>query len=132
MAANLAGPIWELIPVVKGVVIAPADTTTKKDLVTGDADGTRIDSIMVSSNDTAARDLAFYLYDGTTDFYIGNVPVPLGTGYTNVARIDAITILAPILGYLWLPSAYKIKVNAVATLTAAKQIDVVAMGGDYS
>lgn len=131
MAAN-TDPIFEKIPVVAGVTILPADTTTKKTVATGATDGTRIDQIAVSSNDTAAVNLAFYINDGSTDLYIGNLNVVAGAGYLTVARLDAILTLAPTLGYLWLPSGYILKANAVATITAAKQVDVVAMGGKYS
>jgi hypothetical protein len=131
MTANKE-PIFELIPIDKGLQFTSADTTTKKTLVTGDTDGTRIDSIMCSTNDTAAVNLAFYINDGGTDFYIGNVNLPIGSGYTTVARVEALATLAPQTGYLWLPSGYTLKCNCVATMTAAKTTDVVAMGGDYS
>lgn len=131
MTANKE-PIFEEIPIDKGLQFTSADTTTKKSLVTGDTDGTRIDSIMCSTNDTAAVNLAFYINDGSTDFYIGNVNLPIGAGYTTVSRVEALTTLAPQTGYLWLPSGYVLKCNCVATMTAAKTTDVVAMGGDYS
>lgn len=131
MAANNA-PIFELIPHNAGVQFTSADTTTKKDLITGDTDGTRVDSIMCSTNDTAAVNLAFYLTTGGTDYYIGNVNLPIGSGYTTVVRVEALMTLAPQTGWLWLASGEKLKCNCVATMTAAKTTDVVAMGGDYS
>lgn len=131
MAAN-TNPIFELIPKVAGVQFTSTDTTTKKDVLTGDTDGTRVDSIMCSTNDTAAVNLAFYITTGGTDYYIGNVNLPIGSGYTTVARVEAMQTLAPQTGYLWLASGDKIKANCVATMTAAKTTDIVAMGGDYS
>ena len=130
MAANTS-PIFELVPTDKGVQFTSADTTTKKNVQTGGANGTRIDAVMCSTNDTAAVNLAFYISDGTTDFYIGNVNLPIGSGYTTVARVDAMATLSPTLGYLVLPSGYILKAACVATMTAAKTTDVVAMGGDY-
>lgn len=131
MPANTTGPIWELVPTDKGQQFTSGDTTTKKNIQTGGANGSRIDSIMCSTNDTAAVNLAFYINDGTTDFYIGNVNLPIGAGYTTVARVEALATLAPALGYLVLPSGHILKANCVATMTAAKTTDVVAMGGDY-
>lgn len=130
MPANTS-PIFELTPTDKGVQFTSADTTSKKSIQTGGTNGTRIDSIMCSTNDTTAVNLAFYINDGSTDFYIGNVNLPIGSGYTTVARVDAMATLAPLLGYLVLPSGYILKANCVATMTAAKTTDVVAMGGDY-
>lgn len=130
MAQNTS-PIFELVPTVKGVSFASGDTTTKKAIQTGGTNGTRIDSIMCSTDDTAAVNLAFYISDGTTDYYIGNVALAIGSGYTTVARVDAMSTLSPILGYLGLPATYILKANCVATMTAAKTTTVVAMGGDY-
>lgn len=139
MAAN-TNPIFEIKPLPLGtqsggpnaLQFTSADTTTKKTLCTGAADGTRIDQIQCCSNDTAAINLAFYMGDGTTDFYIGNVNIPIGAGYTTVSAVDAISLLAPILGYLWIPSGATLKCNCVATMTAAKALDVRAHGGIYS
>lgn len=131
MAANTTGPIWELAVRVLGIQFAAADTTTAKSFGTIGANGTRIDSIMCSSNDTAAVNLAFYINDGSTDHYIGVVNLPIGTGYTTVVRTEAMSTLSPVLGYLVIPSGYTLKAGCVATMTAAKVADIVALGGDY-
>lgn len=130
MAPNTT-PIFEEVPVVGGAQFAAADTTTKKTLATGGTDGTRIDAIPCSTNDTTTVNLAFYLGHGGTDYYIGNVNLPIGAGYTSVARVDAMATLAPTLGYLVLASGDTLKCNCVATMTAAKVTDVLAIGGDY-
>ena len=130
MAAN-TNPLFELTPVTDGAQFTSADTTAKKTIASGSAWGTRIDMIACSTNDTTAVNLAFYIADGGTDYYIGNVNLPIGSGYTTVARVDAITTLAPSLGYVWMPSGSLLKANCVATMTAAKATDVLAMGGNY-
>lgn len=130
MAANTS-PIFELTLKNAGVEFTSADTTTKKTVYTGGTNGTRVDSIMCSTNDTTAVSLAFYITTGGTDYYIGNVNLPIGSGYTTVARIDAMATLSPTLGYLQLASSDVLKCNCVATMTATKVTDVVAMVGDY-
>lgn len=132
MAANTTGPIWELVP----AVFAPAqftsaDTTAKKTIATFATNGSRVDSIMCSTNDTTTVNLAFYIATGGTDYYIGVVNLPIGSGYTTVDRVDAMIKLAPVLGYLAGPTGATIKVNCVATMTAGKTTDIVPMGGDY-
>ena len=111
------------------------DTTAKKTictgLTTGNAAGSRDDSIMCSTNDTTTVNMAFYIGFGGTDYYIGNVNLPIGAGYTTVARVDAIWTLAPTLGYLVIPNGATLKCNCVATMTTAKTTDIVPMGGDY-
>jgi len=132
MAAN-TNPIFELKPLTDTPKqFTSADTTTKKTLVSGATDSTRVDAISCCSNDTASISLNFYLNDGSTDFYIGTVTVTAGAGYTTVSKIDAITTLAPSLGYLWIPSGWSLKCACNATMTAAKTLDVVAHGGVYS
>ena len=111
---------------------ASGDTTTKKTVLTADsANGSRIDSLMCSTDDTTAVNLAFYISISGTDYYIGNVNLPIGAGYTTVDRVDAIAVLAPLTGYLALQPSALLKCNCVATMTAAKTTTVVPMGGDF-
>lgn len=136
MAANTTGPIWELVPsIFTPVTFASGDASNKKTIATGattgDAAGSRIDSIMCSTDDTTAVNLAFYLTVGGTDYYIGVVNLPIGSGYTTVARVEAMATLSPTLGYLLVPNGAVLKCNCVATMTAAKTTTVVPMGGDY-
>lgn len=130
MAAGTS-PIFEAAPLATGLQFTSADTTSKKTLVTGGTNGTRIDGVYCSTNDTTAVNLAFYIGHGGTDYYIGNVNVPIGSGYTTVARTEAMPTLAPALGYLVLASSDTLKVNCVATMTAAKTTDIVSQHGDY-
>ena len=130
MAANTA-PIFEILPTIKGVTVVNADSTNLKTIQTGGSEGTRVDGIFVSSNDASAVNLAFYINDGANDLYIGNVVVPIGSGYTTVSRVEAMTTLSPLLGYLVLPYNYILKCNAVVAVTAAKTVTVVAQGGNY-
>lgn len=130
MPANTS-PIFELTLTQKGLQFTSADTTAKKSIQTGGTNGTRIDGLFCSTNDTTTVNLAFYVHDGATDFYIGNVNLPIGAGYTTVARVNAMATLSPVLGYLVLPPSHILKVNCVATMTAAKTTDILAMGGDY-
>ena len=131
MAANTS-PIFEIKPsIFTPVTFTSADTTTKKTIVTFTTEGSRIDTIMCSTDDTATVNLAFYLGIGGTDYYIGNVNLPIGAGYTTVARVDAMTTLSPTLRYLAAETGATLKVNCVATMTAAKTTTVVPMGGPF-
>lgn len=131
MAGNTS-PIFSATPHVSGAQFTSADTTTKKTLLTAAANGTRIDGITVCTNDTAAAPLAFYINDGTTDYYLGVVPVPIGSGYTTISRVDALATLGPSLtAALILPTGYILKAACVATMTAAKVTDVICLAGDF-
>jgi len=131
MAAGVE-PIFETTIQSPGVTFTSADTTTKKTLLTAGAAGARIDRIQVCTDDTVAVNLAFYISISGTDYYIGNVNVPIGSGYTTVAIVDAIPTLSPTLGYITLQASALLKVNCVATMTAAKTTTVaVVAGGDF-
>ena len=131
MTANTS-PIFELTPINAGVTIVNADSTNLKTIYTAGANGGRIDGILVCSNDTAAVNLAFYINDGAADLYIGNVNIPIGSGYTTVVKVDALATLKPAYqSFVQLHAAYILKCNAVAAVTAAKTVTVVAIGGDF-
>jgi hypothetical protein len=124
-------PIFEAAICVDAVQFTITDTTVAKSLGSIGSNGTRFDSIMCSTNDTAAVNLAFYLNDGSTNHYIGVVAVPAGSGYTTVPRVEAMSTLSPKLGYLVVPSGWTLQAGCVAAMTAGKTTDMVASGGDY-
>lgn len=131
MAANV-NPLFELTPVNSGVIFENADGTGLKSIYTAGANGGRIDGISICSNDTAAVNLAFYINDGASDLYIGNVNVPIGSGYTTVVKVDGLVNLRPYYqNFIALKAGYILKCNAVVAVTAAKTVTVVALGGDY-
>jgi hypothetical protein len=134
MAANTS-PIFELTPYVKGLQFTSADTTTKKTLVaTGDipAEGLRVDAITVTSNDTASVTLLWYVNDGTTDFHLGDTVIALSSGYDAVARVNVLATIAAELGFLILPTGYSLKAACKVTMTSAKTLDIVALGGKFA
>lgn len=124
-------PIFEGTINNKGQQFAAADTTTKKTIFTAAAQGSRVDSISLATNDTTAVVMNFYVSDGVTDFYIGLITIVIGAGYTTVVKQDALPGISPKLGYIALPTGWVLKCACNATMTAAKVTDVVAFGGDF-
>jgi hypothetical protein len=129
-------------PIFPGVIknaaldIENADGTTIQDLVVAGANGSRIDAISVTSDDTVDIDLIVYYHDGTNDFIIARVTVTAGAG-TN-GTVQAISLLnktnMPFLGEdlsYYLESTDKLRIAAQAAVTAAKKISLVAIVGDY-
>lgn len=131
MSGNVA-PIFEAIPITTGTQFTDADTTTKKTICTAGANGARVDAISVCTDDTSEVDLAIYRHIGATDYYIGVVTVPAGSGYTSVAKVDGLSALVGAnLDYLPLGAAETLKAACVATMTAAKVTDLVVESGNY-
>lgn len=123
-----------------GVKILPADTTALKTLFTAGSNDSVVKAINVQSTDTAARVVQLWVNDGSTDFLIGSVNIPLRSGDNGTAAtIDLLGgTLMPSLPYdangkriLPLPAGYILKVNSQATVTAAKEITFVCMAEDY-
>jgi hypothetical protein len=123
-----------------GVKILPADTTALKTLFTAGSNDAIVKSINVQSTDTAARVVQLTVNDGSTDFLIGAVNIPLRSGDNGTAAtIDLLGgTLMPSLPYdangkrvLLLPAGYILKVNSQATVTADKVITFICMAEDY-
>lgn len=64
--------------------------TNTKLIITSGSEGSIVKSIMVSSSDTVARSLAFYLSldGGVTDYLLTTVPIPANAGFTTVNNVD--------------------------------------------
>lgn len=122
------------------VKILAADTTTIKTLVTAGANGTKIDSINVASDDTAAKTLILYLNDGSVDYLLTWFNIPATSGFTT--SIPSVALLQstqwPSTDYdsngnkvFFLKAGWKLNVQAQATLTTAKTMTITANGGDF-
>lgn len=120
--------------------ILPADTTTKKTLVTGGTNGTKVESLMLASTDTTSRDVQFWMNNGSIDLLLCTISAVLNSGNTNaVPTIDVFRHAQwPSLSYdsngnriLYVASGCILKVACTGTVTAAKEIDIVGCGGDF-
>jgi hypothetical protein len=120
--------------------ILPADASGKKALVTGATNGTKIEAITVASTDTSARDLQLVLTISSVDYILATVSIPANSGNTNA--LPAVDILRHAqwtgLSYdsngnkiLYVANGSVLNVKTLTTVTAAKEIDVLAIGGDF-
>lgn len=138
--AGTATPIYAQLIVDKPVQILPADTTTLKTIVAGGTNGTKIESLIVTSTDTSARDVALYKTISAVDYLLGTVSIPITAGFTNaIPSIDLLNnpqipgLSTDAFGnkYIFVASGTTLKIAALITITAAKAISVIASGGDY-
>lgn len=124
------------------VQILPADASTLKTIATGSVDGTKIVGLIVTSNDTAARDVTWGITRTSVFFPLGTVTIPITAG--QVASAAAVNLLdltktpgLPIDSdgnpFVFLSDASDtLQIKALTTVTTAKEIDVTAIGGDWS
>jgi hypothetical protein len=123
-----------------GAKITPTETTTLVTLFTAGTNDSVVKAINVQSTDTAARVVQLWVNDGSTDFLIGSVNIPLRSGDNGTAAsVDLLGgTLTPSLPYdangkrvLPVPAGYILKVSSQATVTADKTITFVCMAEDY-
>jgi hypothetical protein len=119
-------------------VFLPADTTAVKSCYTAGVDDSVIKAILVTSTDTANKDMQFYISDGLTNFPLHRLTIPIGAG-TTVANL-AVNVLAVLPGLpfdesnnriLRLRRGFELRANVIAAVTAACQINVIVLGEDY-
>lgn len=124
--------------------IAPADTTTVKALTTTQTNGLKVESIIVSSSDTSARDIILYMTISGVNYPLIQTQIPITAGLVNTT--PPINLLAggltpgsfpglPIDGngnpYIYLPTGATLSVSAPVTVTTAKQINIIATGAAF-
>lgn len=136
MATN-KDPIFLNTVTASGLTFLPADASAQKTLITAPADGSALTDISCTSTDTSDVVMVITLSDGTNDFQIGEVNVPLGSGTElNIPAVNLLSaVLLPFLqadGSILIPATWLVKINCKTTITAAKQIDVVGFGGNYN
>lgn len=129
MAAN-TNPIHPLVPQNPAVTVSNADGTTKKTVLIAGANGTRLDSLHICSDDTAQALLNFYLNTGNSDSFIGQVAIPAGSGSGSTAWQEGLATLNNNLS-MTLAAGAILKVAASAAVTSTKTVTIVAFGGDF-
>ncbi len=130
-------------PFTKVTQFTPADTTVAKDILPADPTNTRrVYGITVWTDESAAKDVALHISDGTTTWELTTVAIPLNSGNTNaIVPVDlfASTQVAPFIKnrdasgapYLHIPATWSLKLAYNATMTAAKIANFVVIGETY-
>lgn len=142
-------PVYAITPKTSSATLNAATAgalganTNAQTVFTASASGSRVYSLIATTNDTAAVNLFIQIDKGgagTTIMPIAQVNVPISSG--NIASTLAVDCLnaAVAVGmpidntgkrYIELAANDKLIVSTVANMTAAKQCYVTAMGADY-
>lgn len=111
-----------------------SDGTSLVSVYTAGVNGGILKGLFVTSTDTADVNLKVVLNNGTTDFLLGVVRIPAGSG-SDGALPNVDLLGSPLLqglpfdnkGKRCLPvtGGYVIKVGALAAVTSGKQVDIV-------
>lgn len=125
---------------VVGKRLTSSDTTSYVTLYTATADDAVVKSITASSTDTAAVNLKVAIGDGTTDYLLGTVRIAASSGTDGAAAsVDILgSSLLPGLPrdlnnrtVLPLKNGFTLKVGCLATMTSARQADILAVVEEY-
>ena len=135
MPANTK-PIFPLSIAGSAVTIVNADGTSEKTVATAGANGSRVDSVPMTSDDTSDRVFKVLMNNGSTSYPVGEVTAKAGAGTDGTTKAQNVLndIDLPWLdasGSLWLKAGWTLKMAAKVAVTAAKTVSVVAIGGDY-
>lgn len=124
--------------------ITAAETTTIKALTTTQTNGLKVESILVTSNDTSARDVCLYMTISSTNYLLIQVQIPITAGQVNTT--PPVNLLAggitpgsfpglPVDGngnpYIYLPAGATLSVNTPVALTSAKTMNIIATGASF-
>lgn len=117
-----------------------ADGTAKKTVVTPVGAGTRLKSLIVTSDDTAARVLQLVKTVAAVDYILGEIDIPIGAGTdgaTNAVDVFAGTRIKGlqtdgISKWIDVASGTTLSLQAKVAVTAAKTIYIVGEGGDFT
>lgn len=123
---------------VKGLQLTSANTTTAATLYSVATNDAVVKSLTATSDDTSAVNLRVFINDGTTDFLLDTVRVATLAGTDGAAaNVDILNDIAGLprdlnsRPVLLLRNGHTLKVGALATITAAKTVNVVAQIEEY-
>lgn len=128
-------PLFPGAPKNGAVTIVPGDTTTKKTLYTAGASGAKLTNFVLTTDETAGREIAIWITIGGTDYLLGTVTLPLGAGFSAaVVPVNVFNSLPHLIdpsGALILQASAILKIAALTTITAAKTVYAFVEGADF-
>lgn len=124
----------------KPTTFTSADTTVAKQIFDPSTEGSRVDSIVFTSDDTAARVALLQINNGSVISPLGHINIPAGAGTDgSVAAVSGLNrtnlpwlkIDASGNPYINLNSGMNLEVKFLTTITAAKTVSVSVLGANY-
>jgi hypothetical protein len=115
-----------------------ADGTSLKGILTGGANGTRIESISIATDEAGANDLMLFIDDTSTDHPVGHIDIPANSGTDGSTEavsgfVNLSWLLVDVNGnkYINIPAGFRLKAKMRVTVTATETVNVVVFASDY-
>jgi hypothetical protein len=134
-----ASPAFVATPANPAVAFANADGTSFKTLMTPAASGSRLDTLIASSTDSASNVLQLAVQISGVDYVIGEVTIPANAGTNgsvkSVACLNSTDI--PGLAYteggaIFLKTGSVLRARMKTAVAGAFAVHLLGIGGDYS
>lgn len=127
-------------PVIIAKQLLPADSSNIVDVYdnSGGSVGVKVESLLITTTNSADRIVKFYLYSGTTSYLIGSLNVPdlSGTNGSTDPRINVLATLgvagADGVPCIWVSAGKKLQASLDSALAANKVLDIVGCGITYT
>lgn len=127
-------------PVIVAKQLLPADSTNIVDVYDNSAgtSAVKVESLVMTTTNTADRIVSFYLYSGTTSFLLGSLNIPdlSGTNGSTDPRINVLSTLgvagADGVLCIWVPAGKKLQASLDSALAADKVLNVVGRAITYT
>jgi len=130
MSAN-TNPIYPLTMQNSFATFQNADGTNKKDVLTAGPNGTRIDTLHLTSDEPVTdRYVDFYINNGTTDYFRGRVKVAALSGLVTMPWVEGLNGVNA-GNALFLKAGYKLRAAMSAAVTATQTVTLSVDSGDY-
>jgi signal-transduction protein with cAMP-binding, CBS, and nucleotidyltransferase domain len=133
-------PVLLQAPQLGVTTFAPGDTTAYKTVFTGNTNGSKVVGLLVTSTDTAARVMVAQINraGANTNLCASNVAALSGTdGVTSVTNMMSSSLFPGLpldndgQPYFFLQSGDILQLQANSTITAAKNIYVTVVAGNF-
>jgi len=119
-------------PTIQSTTFTSADTTVAKTILTAPGGPFHLFEVLISSDDTAVQVVDIFLRVGSTNFLLGSVSVPAGSGKAGALPVYFVkTVLPDTLIGLDVGGATSLQAATEATMTAAKTITVNVAYGTF-
>ena len=122
------------------IQIANGDASSQKTLMTAGANGSKVTGIIFSSTDSTARNIQVSVSNGSTNFILGTVVVPITAGtdgvtpavsFFNSALVPGYPVDNDGQSYFFVPGANTVQISSTTTVTTAKFITASCIYGDF-
>lgn len=134
-----ATPFFVQTPKNAVLTLNNASGTTVTSFYVAGANGSQILSLIASSTDTADQTIQIFATVSATNYLIGSVKIPLGSGNSSsVSSVDLLNnsqIPFPVDAFgnkfIYIASGTTLELGMLATITSGKQIQLIAQIADF-